>query len=102
MVFDETIFPFAHLHPNAGALLRKEILLLPSHLTGFQHGDDNCTDRMTNASNHENEDCDDAGSTQDAAEKNLRTNGEENSPNSLNFMWPLRANSAPGSSSGSG
>ena len=25
-VFDETVFPFAHLHPNAGALLQKEIL----------------------------------------------------------------------------
>jgi hypothetical protein len=30
VVFDENIFPFASLHPNAGALLKKEILLLPS------------------------------------------------------------------------
>jgi histone deacetylase 1/2 len=29
VVFDETVFPFARLHENAGALLRKEILLLP-------------------------------------------------------------------------
>lgn len=28
VVFDEHVFPFAHLHPNAGALLRKEIELL--------------------------------------------------------------------------
>jgi histone deacetylase 1/2 len=31
VVFDENIFPFQALHPNAGALLRKEILLLPTH-----------------------------------------------------------------------
>ena len=38
VIFDETKFPFADLHPNAGALLRKEILLLPSHLFGIDHG----------------------------------------------------------------
>jgi hypothetical protein len=27
VVFDENVFPFASLHPNAGAILRKEILL---------------------------------------------------------------------------
>lgn len=32
VVFDENYFPFAHLHPNTGALLHQEILLLPSHL----------------------------------------------------------------------
>jgi hypothetical protein len=30
VVFDEQIFPFQSLHPNAGAQLRAEILLLPS------------------------------------------------------------------------
>jgi hypothetical protein len=29
VVFDENVFPFHALHPNAGALLKKEILLLP-------------------------------------------------------------------------
>ena len=38
VVFDETKFPFADLHSNAGALLRKEILLLPSHLTSIDLG----------------------------------------------------------------
>jgi hypothetical protein len=33
VVFDEQIFPFQSLHPNAGAQLRSEILLLPSHLS---------------------------------------------------------------------
>jgi hypothetical protein len=32
VVFDEIVFPFAQLHPNAGACLRSEILLLPSTL----------------------------------------------------------------------
>jgi hypothetical protein len=31
-VFDENIFPFQSLHPNAGTQLRAEILLLPTHL----------------------------------------------------------------------
>jgi hypothetical protein len=30
VVFDENIFPFAELHPNAGRRLHEEILLLPS------------------------------------------------------------------------
>lgn len=32
MIFDETLFPFEHLHPNAGSRLRNEIILLPDHL----------------------------------------------------------------------
>jgi histone deacetylase 1/2 len=32
VVFDESVFPFSELHSNAGARLRAEILLLPSHL----------------------------------------------------------------------
>jgi hypothetical protein len=32
VVFDEIVFPFAQLHPDAGARLRSEILLLPSTL----------------------------------------------------------------------
>jgi hypothetical protein len=32
VVFDETVFPFAELHSNAGARLRTEINLLPSTL----------------------------------------------------------------------
>jgi hypothetical protein len=29
VVFDEDVFPFSKLHPNAGLLLRSQILLLP-------------------------------------------------------------------------
>jgi hypothetical protein len=32
IVFDENVFPFAHLHPNAGTRLRMEIALLPASL----------------------------------------------------------------------
>ena len=45
VVFDESIFPFSQLHPNAGALLRKEILLLPSHLCN--PGDESCTNPVS-------------------------------------------------------
>lgn len=35
VVFDENIFPFSELHPNAGARLQAEINLLPGHLLGI-------------------------------------------------------------------
>src|SRR4051812_14509833 len=38
VVFDETLFPFAKLHPNAGALLREEISLLSDSLHSPDHG----------------------------------------------------------------
>jgi histone deacetylase 1/2 len=50
VVFDENIFPFASLHPNAGALLRKEILLLPNHLD-LTNGDMNNVDYIPNHCN---------------------------------------------------
>ncbi|KAM3332470.1 hypothetical protein ACQJBY_027956 [Aegilops geniculata] len=52
VVFDETQFPFEKLHPNVGALLRKEILLLPSHLSGIScEGSNNYNDpTLTNTS----------------------------------------------------
>jgi hypothetical protein len=36
VVFDENIFPFKELHSNAGALLRRDILLLDSSLHNFE------------------------------------------------------------------
>ena len=49
IVFDESVFPFASLHPNAGALLRQEILLLPSMSPSFDKGgDNNCTNHHDN------------------------------------------------------
>lgn len=39
VVFDESVFPFANLHPNAGAQLRAELLLLPSVLRNPSNSD---------------------------------------------------------------
>jgi hypothetical protein len=54
VVFDETVFPFSSLHPNAGALLRKEILLLPESLhsnpVSSQGGEKHCTELTPNDS----------------------------------------------------
>jgi histone deacetylase 1/2 len=47
VVFDENVFPFASLHPNAGAQLRNEILLLPNHLVPSNGGTNN-NDHMPN------------------------------------------------------
>lgn len=50
VVFNETIFPFTTLRHNVGALLRKEIFLLPASLRN--PGDENCANSMpTNVCN---------------------------------------------------
>ena len=61
VVFDETVFPFRDLHPNADALLQKAILLLPAHLSGLDQGGNNTTDHMNNS--HATNPIDDAEST---------------------------------------
>jgi hypothetical protein len=53
VVFDEDVLPFSKLHPNAGARLRSEILLLPSALPNTSSGDESVGDSMTNAANPE-------------------------------------------------
>jgi hypothetical protein len=45
VVFDEHVFPFEALHPNAGVILKKEILLLP--FSSSPKGAHNCDDHMT-------------------------------------------------------
>lgn len=75
VVFYDQIFPFANLHPNADAFLRKEILLLPSHLLGdvncvdsnvtniFSSDDDQDDSNVTNilSSDDDEDDSDDGG-----------------------------------------
>ena len=39
VVFDENVFPFAALHPNAGRRLHNDILLLPTNSSSCTHGD---------------------------------------------------------------
>jgi hypothetical protein len=48
VVFNETMFPFANLHPNAVARLRAEISLLPDTLTNLIR-DDNTFDPFVNS-----------------------------------------------------
>jgi hypothetical protein len=47
VVFDENVFPFAELHPNAGRRLREEILLLPHDNTPLAS-----TDRGVHTNDH--------------------------------------------------
>jgi hypothetical protein len=44
IVFDEHVFPFAHLHPNVGARLRAELSILPDslHNPDARFGDATC------------------------------------------------------------
>jgi hypothetical protein len=49
VTFDEEIFPFSKLHPNARARLRSEVQLLPSHLfPSVNFGYDYVADPPTN------------------------------------------------------
>ena len=50
VVFDEGVFPFLQLHPNAGARLHSEILLLPPHLTNHAGDMTNSITDLSNAS----------------------------------------------------
>jgi hypothetical protein len=51
VVFNEDVFSFAKLHPNAEARLRSEILLLPSNPINPSFGNESIVDSMTNVSN---------------------------------------------------
>jgi histone deacetylase 1/2 len=46
VVFDENVFPFASLHPNAGKRLREETLLLPPQNIACTNGDVSHVDHM--------------------------------------------------------
>jgi len=85
MVFDEHVFPFAELHPNAGARLRSEILLLPPTLTNPSHdfGDNNSSDHFDNDSLHTN-----PMSKRAAHEKNSASNELNLDGNGHHFMLP--------------
>jgi hypothetical protein len=63
VVFDESVFPFASLHPNARARLRAEILLLPKNLHN-SGGTNDCshgmgspesTDALSSCAGHSND-----------------------------------------------
>lgn len=53
VTFDENVFPFSQLHPNAGARLRQEISLLPPDLQPlpYDQGGELMSDHMFNSNN---------------------------------------------------
>ena len=57
VIFDETIFPFSTLHPNARARLQSEITLLPSHLFSPTVGMEHIADHVTNPPNYADDLC---------------------------------------------
>jgi histone deacetylase 1/2 len=76
VVFDETVFPFASLHPNAGACLQREISLLPSHLLSTtDQGGEITNDHMLTCSTDPI--CDDQATRAQIAGENLWQNGED-------------------------
>ena len=54
VIFDEQVFPFSKLHPNAGAQLRSEILLLPDTLRDHGLGDVHANDPTLITSSYSN------------------------------------------------
>lgn len=85
MVFDETIFPFAALHPNAGARLRSEVLLLPEHLQNPSIGDLNY-DPILTSSPTSNVVHDDAGQTSTVQGQDTTNFGANPPPHDRYFM----------------
>jgi hypothetical protein len=60
VVFDESVFPFTKLHPNAGVRLRSKILLLPPSLIppeSLHNGVNNLGEPTTNFPHHVNANC---------------------------------------------
>jgi hypothetical protein len=92
VVFDENVFPFASLHPNAGKRLREETLLLPPQNIACTNGDVSHDDHMPLpiipiVTNHGQEtpppdDDDESPSDADHSDENLSQNEEETSEHS--------------------
>jgi hypothetical protein len=105
VVFDENVFPFASLHPNAGRRLTQDILLLPTSHNACTHGDTQSDVHMplpvihvvtnlaqdttphTAAEDHEFED--------DHTGENLSENDEETSENNSILMLQKKTRWAP-------
>jgi hypothetical protein len=81
------VFPFASLHPNAGALLRREILLLPeslcNHPVSSHEGEKHCNDLIPSDSVIPV--TTDMLQVQQRAGENLTENDEDPEPNGAGF-----------------
>jgi histone deacetylase 1/2 len=110
VTFDEQVYPFASLHTNAGAKLRAEILLLPSHLqpsSSFGSGGELLVEPLVNNHNpnpdtNQNDEISAAvinsGDGDANAAQNFSFNGAETRSNGQYFMQDAQpASSAQGS-----
>jgi hypothetical protein len=98
VVFDENVFPFARLHPNAGMRLRAELALLPDILknpsapSSSDFGNATVRDQTlvnslpTNTVSRHAPAALSPGSGPVANEEGTTENGAKNSPH---FLWPL-------------
>jgi hypothetical protein len=98
VVFDENVFPFARLHPNAGMRLRAELALLldilknPSAPSSSDFGNATVRDQTlvnslpTNTVSRHAPAALSPGSGPVANEEGTTENGAKNSPH---FLWPL-------------
>jgi hypothetical protein len=100
-VFDENIFPFAALHPNAGARLKAEITLLPLSLLSPQatFGDAIVFDQYSSPPNPTNavaSSCSDAATTDEPAGENVVQNDAVSTVIQHHFMQAQGDNAGVG------
>jgi hypothetical protein len=86
VVFDECVFPFADLHPNAGAQLQCEILLLPETLKNPSDIGVICTDDSILANSPSSNHAPERTSATDASGSVPRGSGENSVQNTFDFM----------------
>ena len=85
VVFDENIYPFSELHPNAGARLRSEILLLPSSLLNPSDlGDDDASSGPTGNDSL----CTDPFIEHAGTRENSASHEYDSAANNCDFMLP--------------
>jgi histone deacetylase 1/2 len=75
VTFDESVFPFENLHQNAGARLRKEILLLPDYLLNPDCGVVDCID--SNVTNNHADNAPQFFSGEDLLQDESQEDGED-------------------------
>jgi histone deacetylase 1/2 len=92
VVFDEHVFPFAQLHPDAGARLRSKISLLPDSLLGGVNANDQF---LINSSTPDNTSADTRGPSPFNHEHN-GTNLDENTHDFMQFLAPAVSSTQPG------
>jgi hypothetical protein len=91
-VFDEHVFPFAQLHPDAGVRLRFEISLLPDSLLGGVNANDQF---LINSSTPDNTSANTRGPYPFNPEHNV-TNLDANTHDFMQFLAPAVSGTQPG------